>query len=292
LNSLIDYFEWSNIAVPGQRAEAVKMEKTPEVWAHRPLAKTTLDFSVQSICTLHATYPLLSSRLCACYGPSAIEMLANHSHQVVTVHATGGWSCRNAGLWIGEQSGGEVRDDPGLDDWLSRRFGKGPSAAARRQSPETAIRAQKAELPVTAVRPDDSPRTASWRAAVAELALPPAGGGGAARQRSSSPTLESWIARRNQAKTGVPEQKSKRSSSVPAPRTAAQEEKEANEPKKAQRWEGPFSFGSESFGLRPQSDRKAWAEIRDDDGDKEEEEDIFEQLQQQERLRLAQAESA
>lgn len=297
LTSLMDYFEWCNVAVPGQRQEWGRMDKTPELWAHRPLARPTLSYAVQGICTLHATYPLLSSRLCSGFGPSAIEMLANMSHQLVQVHATGGWACRKQGLWIGEQSAQKNPDDADLDDWLTKRFGKKAAGAQnRRSSPEKSIRATKAtELPVTAVRASDSPRTASWRAAVAEIEAPEVV---QSRQRSGSPTLESWLARRTQVKSSDPEQKSKRASSVPAPRSAAQNQKAAEDASHP-RWaaQSPFGIGMPN-GMRDWSvdpnDRRPWAEIIDaDDREvKEDEEDIFGQLQEQERQRLAQAENA
>jgi len=295
LNSVMDYFEWCDVAVPGQRAQWSEIDANHEVWAHRPLDRNTLSCAVQGICTLHATYPLLSARLCASYGQNALEMLASMSHQLVQVHATAGWSCRHAGLWIGEQGASkEDVDDPGLDDWLAKRFGndknkKGGAAVANRpKSPEHRIRALKlTELPVTAVRATDSPRTASWRAAVAELAAPPGG----SRQRSGSPNLESWLARRTQAKNGKDDPKSKRSASVPARGEGGPEEK------KNERWDAsPFGIGlpmGRDF-VRPADDRRNWAEILEDEQAKEaeDEEDIFEQLQQQERERLAQAANA
>lgn len=284
LTSLMDYFEWCNVAVPGQRQQFSDFDKQPELWAHRPLARLTLSYAVQGICTLHATYPLLSSRLCTNYGPGALEMLSQMSHQLVTVHATAGWSCRNAGLWIGEQGiAKEDQDDPQLDDWLAKRFGKKGEGGPRNRSasPEKNIRAhhaQKAELPVTAIRATDSPRTASWRAAVAELAGPSAGQ--ASRQRSSSPTLEGWLARRTQVKSGKEDPKSRRSASVPAPRANNPTEEASHTP-------FDFALGLPPFGRSV--DRRAWAEVEQETEDND---DIFEQLREQENLRLAQAENA
>jgi len=151
ISCLIDYFDWCNISKPGQREEWSKMDKNPELWAHRPLARPTLSYAVQGICSLHSTYPFLSSKLCGMYGPSALEMLANVTQQLVTVQTSAGWACRNAGLWIGEQ-GPSQQDDPDMDDWLAKRFGKSKTQTARSKSPERAIRALKAELPVSAVR--------------------------------------------------------------------------------------------------------------------------------------------
>jgi len=212
------------------------------------------------------------------------------TQQLVTVQTSAGWACRNAGLWIGEQ-GPSPQEDPDMDDWLAKRFGKNKQQPARRVSPERAIRLQKAELPVTAVRAEDSPRTASWRAAVAEvdgaLRPPPS------RMRSGSPTLESWLARRTKAKGGAePEPKSKRASSVPAPRTEASEEKRvaaAADPNRS--WDGPFGGTSRNFRdiLVQQDGDRRWAEILEDEQAKDED-DLFKQLQdEQDRLRQAQS---
>lgn len=291
LKGLVDYFEWSNVAMPGQRTEWAKMEKDAELWAHRPLARPTVQTAVTGICALHATYPALSSRLGNFYGPPAMEMLAGYSHRLVSVAASAGWSCRNAGLWIGEQ-GAKVDDqDAELDDWLTKRFGakKGPAAANRRLSPENQIRAQKAELPVTAIRENDSPRTASWRAAVAEITIPIR----ESRQRSGSPTLENWLARRTQAKAGKDEHKSRRASSVPAPRSSAQQDKDKLAENAAD--SGPFGIGLPFMRdfIRPSDDKRAWAEILEDEQAKEaeEEDDIFADLQAQEKMRLAESDA-
>lgn len=217
------------------------------------------------------------------YGPSALEMLANVTQQLVTVQTSAGWACRNAGLWIGEQ-GPSQQDDPDMDDWLAKRFGKSKPQPARRVSPERAIRSLKAELPVTAVRAEDSPRTASWRAAVAEIdgALRPP----PSRMRSSSPTLENWLARRTHAKgTAEPEAKSKRASSVPAPRTEASEQKREAAAAGASPWD---TRNFREILVQQDGDRR-WAEILEDDQAKDED-DLFKQLQdEQDRLRQDQS---
>jgi hypothetical protein len=280
LGSLVDYFEWCNMAVPNLKQEYDKMEQNAEWWAHRPLANRCMHFAVTGVCTLYGTYPILVEKLVRRLGQSSREELARRSQQLVTVHATGGWSCRNAGLWIGEQGAEPSREDPELDDWISRRMHKGPSAAARRLSPEKVIRAQQAELPPSAVRAEDSPRTASWRAAVAAVAAPSRTDG---RQRSASPTLESWLASREQVKSGQPAQKSQRSASVPVPRSKPQK-KEEDAPTETTVFSGPFGIGMDLFNS--QGPRRAWADHDDKDGAEDEGEDIFRHLGEVEKARL------
>lgn len=287
LANLMDYLEWCGVALPGARAEWQKMDRNPELWAHRPSARPTLNYAVQGICSLHASYPLLSSRLVSFFGPTSLEMVENLSNQLVRVHATAGWSCRNAGLWIGEQGVPKEDGDAELDDWLSKRFSKGEGAAGRRTaSPE---KLGLPDLPVTAVRAEDSPRTASWRAAVAQLAAPST----ATRQRSASPTLETWIARRNAARTSSREpddqRRARRAASMPAEREPRRDAKgkERDGGEEGSRWgaDGPFGIGLPAMRdfIRPDENRRAWA-------DQEDGEDILVQLNEE--LRRSQAESS
>jgi hypothetical protein len=98
--------------------------------------------------------------------------------------------------------------------------------------------------------------------------------------RSSSPTLESWLARRTQAKTGEADPKSRRANSVPSRRPAAAEEDKA--------WDGLFDGAQFRELVRPDDDRRAWAEILEDEQAKEaeDEEEIFADLNDMEKRRL------
>jgi hypothetical protein len=279
-SSLFEYFEWAGMPMSGAKQEATRMERNPELWAHRPLAKGTIDYAVKNICTLHASYQILSTRLTNFVGPNSINQVMEQSVQMVQVHAAGGFSCRKAGLWIGEQNPQQERDDHELDDWLAKRFGK--SAPARKASPERPV--PVVDLPVDAVRAEDSPRTASWRAAVAALAAPPRPPLGS-RQRSSSPSLESWLARRSQARAdGSPEPKSRRATSAPARKPAAAEKNDMY---------GPFD-GAQFRELIGDKDQRDWAEIWEDEqaGEAQDEEELFDELNAVDRRRLEQAENA
>lgn len=51
------------------------------------------------------------------------------------------------------------------EDWLAKRFGRGPPGAQRAASVE------RPKLPESAYRSGDSPRTAAWRAVMAQMTL-------------------------------------------------------------------------------------------------------------------------
>lgn len=296
LLDLDDYFEWCGVVIPGARQEAIKLKNNPETWAHRPMGKSTVNFAVQNIATLHASYQQLSTRLFSFCGPQSIDMALLHTNQMVQVSATAGWACRKTGLWVGEQNPGKEHTDPGMDDWLEKRFGKKSAAPPVRREASPLRKDVKLDLPAlpeTAVRAEDSPRTASWRVAVAALAAPSQ----PSRQRSSSPTLESWLARRSQALDAEVEPQSKRASSLPStvrklPTTSLLPEDPPDE-KDSKRWDGPFDIGMPFF-QQSDENRRAWVDMTEDEQTKEAEdqEELFAELNNVQNARLAQAEKA
>lgn len=298
LLELDDYFDWCGVVIPGARQEAQKLQKNPDTWAHRPMAKSTVNFAVQNIATVHASYQMLSTRLFSFCGPQSIDMALLHTNQMVQVHATAGWSCRKAGLWVGEQNPAKEHDDLAMDDWLQKRFGKKSAAPPTRREASPLRQGVKLDLPAlpeTAVRAEDSPRTASWRVAVAALTAPSQ----PSRQRSSSPTLDSWLARRSQVLDEEKEPQSKRASSLPSitrklPTTSLKPDEPAKADNDAKRWDGPFDIGMRGipFGQLG-GDRKAWVDITEDEQTKDAEEDqeeLFAELNNMTTTRLQQAE--
>ena len=106
----------------------------------------------------------------------------------------------------------DYQKESDLDDWLAKRFGRQEAAAP----PSAAVRARSADkpkLPETAFREGDSPRTAAWRAAVAELNPPRIQ---PSRQRSASPTLNNWLSRRDERRANARPGASHRASSLPS----------------------------------------------------------------------------
>lgn len=270
--SLPDFLEWCGVAHAFAKAEASKMEKSPQLWAHRPLPGNMLTYAVQGICMLHAIVPGFWPKLYA-FGPGTHEMVKSVSQQQVQMAAAAGWSCRQAGLWIGEHEvppGGSPpgaagpgreqaapRPDPELDDWLARRFGGGEAAPSRggtQREPSQEPATPLAALSGGAVRAEDSPRTASWRAAVAQQSQ------SKDRPRSSSPSLTNWLAKRSEVKADAPTQKPRKS---PPPRDT--DDKTRKPDKEAHKFEGPFDIGLQQF-ISLNEDRKAWAEILDEEG--------------------------
>lgn len=206
-NSLIDLLEWCGTAPPQARAEATMMERAPGLWAHRPLAQETIINGVHSISFLHAAGHVLWTRLCKFGGQQSAHTVTQTSQQRVQAAAAAGLQLRNQGI----QAGTNV-DDPELDTWLARRFGKG-------SPPEDMPR------PENIIRAGDSPRTASWRATVAQMHpnRSKSRGPSQSRQRSESPSLDTWIQQRNQIKGtdegGPTEPKAHRASSLPPKRS-------------------------------------------------------------------------
>merc|ERR1712048_104044 len=167
------------------------------------------------------------------------------------------------------------RTDPELNEWLAKRHGL--ATAPRAKSAARRASSQERFLPPDAVRAGDSPRTASWRAAVAQTS-------GRAlskeRQRSSSPSLEHWLAKRSEVKKGAERHTARRASSMPPARGS-----EANK--------AAESFQVEDIAPIPwdperNEDRKAWAEVQDED--QAEEDGLFQEME--DRRRQMQAEQS
>lgn len=295
--NLWEFVEWCNVGPPYLKDEAQRWDRSSEVWAHRPLPKAAISYLVTGACALQAGSPVLWQRLVQQMGNSGPAMVANWSQYRVHMAASAGWACRQAGLWTGDTDFPEVnsqmagnapdKPDPEMDDWLAKRFGDGKKGSSQREP--SAIRKLPLQVAATVMREGDSPRTASWRAAVAQLGIQRQ-----ERQRSASPDLEVWLARRSALLGGDPEQKqSRRASSLPPVRSSARE-KQVSLSESAQAstatHEGPFGFGLQipAFSeLEP--DRRDWAEILEDEQAKEAEEegDLFKQMEE-ERQRLAQ----
>jgi hypothetical protein len=290
LIDLDDFFDWCGVVIPGARQEAQRLKERPDFWAHRPLARSTINFAVQNIATLHASYPMVSTRMYSFCGPQSIDMALLRTNQVVKLSAQGGLACRSQGLWIGEQNPAKEHDHQ-MDDWLEKRFGQKSAAPPQRRGASPLRKDVKLDLPAlpdTAVRAEDSPRTASWRAAVAALTAPST----ASRQRSSSPTLESWLARRSQVGDIEKEPQSRRATSLPSitrklPTTSLNsEEPSENE---AKRWDGGRAFDIGVSFLQPDEPRRQWVDMTEDET-KEDQEELFAELDNVEKTRLAQAE--
>jgi len=282
-----EVLDWCGLAPPFFQDEAVKLTRTPELWGQRPMPRNVLSHAAQSISLLHSSSAIIWRRLAYKFGPQVFNMVANASRHRAEMAAAAGWACRNAGLYTAEQDykkGGppgpvvqqQQQDDGELDDWLAKRFGQ---RGDEKKVPPVSLRAASAERPVadTTIRQSDSPRTAAWRATMAQMNP----GSQPSRQRSASPTLESWLSRRgSQTK---PERASRRASSLPG-RNQTREEKEREE----------FISGP----LRPlvfdQIDHKRWTEIVEEEqakvGEEDGDDDLFEDLKQEERRRLNQAE--
>lgn len=284
--SSLEVLDWCGLAPSFFKDEATKIDRSPELWGHRPLSRTLLGHASQSVCMLHSASALIWRRLAYAFGPGVFSMVANASRQRAEMAAAAGWACRNAGLYTADQDYKQEqsnnmpeRDESELDDWLAKRFGKQPADKGERKLRERSVarRAMSADgrvvIPEEVVRPGDSPRTAAWRAVVA-LHENPEG----ERQRSSSPTLETWLSRRGTVKPSG-SQAARRASSVPTARDAKRQEESFNT--------GP---------LRPLDfdnvDHRRWTDIVDAEQAKEEDgdEDLFEELKQEEKRRLNQAE--
>jgi len=297
INNLWEFVEWCNVGPPYLKEEALRWDRSSEVWAHRPLPKAAISYLVTGACALQAGSPVLWQRLVQQMGQTGPAMVANWSQYRVHMAASAGWACRQAGLWTGDTDFPEVtsqmtgnapdKPDPELDDWLAKRFGDGKKGATQREP--SMIRKLPCQVAATVMREGDSPRTASWRAAVAQIDLQRQ-----ERQRSSSPDLESWLARRTAMLGGDPEQKqSRRASSLPPVRSSASATKvsmtESAQAATATH-EGPFGFGLQIPAFNElEPDRRDWAEILEDEQAKEAEEegDLFKQMEE-ERQRLAQ----
>jgi len=273
-STMIDLLEWCGVAPPFARSEALMMERAPELWSHRPLAKDTLVVGVQSICYLHAAGHVLWMRLRSTCGPNAGHMVLNNSHTRVQTVAAVGWQLRQAG---------QDAPDPELNDWLARRFGKPDTSTTE---PEVA---DNYELN-TAVREGDSPRTASWRATVAKVQGSSSravsrSAGEPSRQRSSSPTLESWIARRNAVFKSGDQPKVHRATSLPPRPSEFIKDNESFKPTSPTM--EPFRMASLNLDQLA-GDGRTWAEMLDDE--RAGEDALFKDLQKEEQRRLAQAE--
>lgn len=228
-------------------------------------------------------------------GQRSAQTVTQTSQQRVQAATNAGWQLRQKGI-----TAGEGQHDAELDSWLARRFGAGASGGARDKP------AEEGPPPEGVVRAGDSPRTASWRATVAQL-QPHRSKSRAlsqSRQRSESPGLDSWIARRNQVKgtddvATSKEPKAHRASSLPPKRSEFINSASDRGIKPSSPLVGPASaMEALRMGLQLDSlkgDGRTWAEILEDEqatqeDEKDADEDLFKTLQQEEKKRLAQAE--
>jgi len=268
------FLDWCGLAPPQFKEEAARMEQNPEMWGQRPLPNPALMHATDGICLLHSASAVMWTRLAKSFGNTVFNMVANASRQRVEMAAAAGWACRNAGLWTAEQdyANEEGNKEAELDDWLARRFGKAPE----KPQPAASLRARSADkpaLPESAFRRGDSPRTAAWRAVMAQMNPPRIT---PSRQRSASPTLENWLSRRGSARERRAPGASHRASSLPSrdrERDKDEETFEEYRPRPLQ----PLNFDN--------INRKPWAEIVEE-GDEE----VFEDLNKAEHKRLNQAE--
>mmetsp|Transcript_41771 Transcript_41771/g.89691 ORF Transcript_41771/g.89691 Transcript_41771/m.89691 type:complete len:731 (-) Transcript_41771:209-2401(-) len=180
--TMVELLEWCGTSSPNLKQTSVMMDRVPELWTHRPLSRDTLNFAVEYLCSMLDSGHSLFNRLVEQFGASAEQKITSASEQRVNEAAQRGWELRNAGF-TGEPH------DPELNNWLARRFGQ--TQANLRSGDDTFH---------DAVRVGDSPRTASWRATVAQMGGASSRGMSRPRQRSSSPSLATWIARRNNLK--------------------------------------------------------------------------------------------
>mmetsp|Transcript_30747 Transcript_30747/g.102427 ORF Transcript_30747/g.102427 Transcript_30747/m.102427 type:complete len:808 (+) Transcript_30747:120-2543(+) len=279
--SMIEVLEWCGVAPPHLKGTSVMMERAPALWTQRPLSKETLTFAVESLCSLLDSGHVLWRRLMTAFGQNAGQMVQATSMQRVQEAASKGWELRQAG------NTGEPHD-PELNDWLARRFG---------QTPEQARAIDADFLPADAVRAGDSPRTASWRATVAQMGGATTRSKSLTRQRSSSPSLDNWIERRNNVKDGTP--KVHRASSLPPRGSTFISEKKEKQPLTSPLLAAsgpPANFGPSVSWDAPGAAGKNWAEMLEEEkqasdvAEKESEENLFKELQQEEQRRLAQAE--
>eukprot|EP00932_Pfiesteria_piscicida_P009459 SRR837773.20192.p3 GENE.SRR837773.20192~~SRR837773.20192.p3 ORF type:complete len:335 (+),score=128.64 SRR837773.20192:468-1472(+) len=256
-----------------QEAEKMKglskmLDRAPELWTHRPLQQDTLKFAVERSCLLLDCGHKLFKKLEGVLGAATHEKVFAASAQCVQQGASHGWELRNSGF-TGE------RHDPELVNWLARRFGQepGPSDANKDLVTEKIIRA------------GDSPRTASWRATVAMVNVRARSVG---RERSDSPSLENWIAKRNNVKQDAPRApapREHRASSLP-PRSSSTF---ISEP--ATSAPNPHSSAAEPFWLQGQQQHKAWVEMMEEEqARKADEQDLFNALNKVDEHRMAQAE--
>lgn len=284
--SLIELLDWCKVAPAQARAEATMMERAPELWGHRPLAKETIIHAVHSVSFLHAAGHILWTRIVGSGGNQSASMVTQASQQRVQAAVSAGWALRNQGIKATDN-----RYDPELDSWLARRFN-----AKQEDGPP---------VPEGAVRAGDSPRTASWRATVAQM-QPTAHrsksrGLSQSRQRSESPSLEGWIAARNQVKgteqvaVTATAPRAHRATSLPPKRLDAQMggEREYVPTSPMMTPGGLEALRSELQLEALKGDGRTWAEILEDEQateEKDADDDLFKTLQQEDRRRLAEAE--
>eukprot|EP00438_Fugacium_kawagutii_P004891 Skav229204 [mRNA] locus=scaffold2439:46560:63104:+ [translate_table: standard] len=203
----LEILEWCGMAPIEYKNEAERLATNPEVWGQRPLSQPVISHAVQGICLQHAAASVMWSHLDRAFGPTAFNKVAMNSQRRAEMAAAAAklWLCY---LHLPTE---DYEKEANLDDWLAKRFGRQeqapPSAAVRARS------ADKPPLPETAFREGDSPRTAAWRAAVAELNPPRIQ---PSRQRSASPTLENWLNRREERRASARPGASHRASSLPS----------------------------------------------------------------------------
>lgn len=291
--SPIEVLDWINVSTPQLKDDYYRFERFPEYWGHRPFDRGALQFAVQSICMLHAGSSSLWKRLSMAYGQATYQMVVQTSQHRVDMAAAAGWACRQAGVWTEQTNNpyfAKQDKDEELDDWLARRFQR-PGPAEPVKPAGTALRASSQEpvLPPNALREGDSPRTAAWRARMAQINPMPLRSSSKSRQRSRSPSLERWLARRGNAKGGEEDlqltRPSRRASSVPSSRDA--QIKLPDLPDFSMSLKVPTAFTTNEV------DGRAWAEIVEEEQALEArlvDEELFEDLKQEERKRISQAE--
>jgi len=305
------------------------MKNTPELWGHRPFQRGVLNHAVKHMGHLSAASPVLWERLSYTFGPNIFHTVQTTSQNRANIAASAGFACRQQfktmyddqtknqphphAAAMGFPDSAQVEDDGEMDDWLAKRFGKkgGASASGDKGTPASAQSATVGErgapaipgigrralsqdrLPLlaSAMRDGDSPRTAAWRAVVAQMSAPHGGRAAASsqlgsRQRSSSPTLENWLARRTVEKGKEPGESRRASSLPPPPRESVLE------PAFGQFDGLPRTMPVYSH-IDVEVDHRPWVEIVEEEHEKEAkecEDDLFEELKQEDLRRLNEAE--
>merc|ERR1719512_310326 len=92
------------------------MERAPELWSHRPFAKDTIAYAVNSICSLHSAGYVLWERLCTMSGQSSAHHFLQGTQLRLKQASMEGMSERQQGVF-------QDRYDPELNNWLARRHG-------------------------------------------------------------------------------------------------------------------------------------------------------------------------
>jgi len=312
VGSSLDVLDWCGTLTAAQKESALRLGQTPEHWGNRPIHKNTLSFAVHHMAALYAASPVLWERLSYAFGPTVFQTVAASSQHRANIAAQAGLACRQAFSSMVQQdtqqqgrpqaapsfpgADAENADDADLDDWLAKRFTEGAAARKKEDSagakgatslPNLAFPDRRAlskeRLPFARamLKDGDSPRTAAWRAAVAQTHPQSSLSASLSRHRSSSPSLENWLSRRTCEKGSRKAGEARRASSLPP----AQKDSTFSGLRN-----GPLPAYSH---IDHEVDHRAWVEIVEEEQEKEAkecEDDLFEELKLEEIRRLRQAE--